>query len=121
MKTLLLVTLIFFNFNSFAQKKEKREVNDDSYGSKSLMIQEQKPVDLKLPGQYLKKAGNSFATSMLITTLTAVAGSVVSKKSQRNANIIYIGGGLVGFGCFLSGATYLTKAGDELDRYIMQK
>jgi hypothetical protein len=99
---------------SFAQNK----VQDDTYGTKSLMIQDKQTVTLKLPGLYLKKAGNNFAASMLFSLLTGIAGSQIAKNNPKNANYVYAAGGVISIGLFISGASNLSKAGEEIDKAL---
>lgn len=109
--TTLFLTVIISN--SFAQSRPQ----DDTYG-KSLMIQEQKPVIIKMPGQYLKKAGNNFAASIVVSILTGIAGTQIAKKNTKNANYAYIGGAAISLGLFLSGSNNLSKAGEEIDKVL---
>ena len=109
--TLLLITAIS---TTFAQNK----VQDDTYGQKSLMFQDKKTVTLKMPGIYLKRAGNNFATSILISLLTGIAGSQIAKDKPRTANYVYAIGGVTSIGLFISGASNLSKAGEEIDKAL---
>lgn len=113
-KTLTTLLLIATISTAIAQNK----IQDDTYGTKSLMFQDKKNVTLKLPGIYLKKAGNNFAASALFSLLAGIAGSQIAKNNPKSANYVYAAGGAISIGLFISGASNLSKAGEEIDKAL---
>lgn len=114
MKKTLTVLFLFSICTAFAQTRQQ----DDTYGIKSLMIQEQKTVTLKMPGVYFQKAGNCFVASAIVSLITAVAGSQIAKNNVKAANYTYAAGGVISIGLFISGSTNLAKAGEEIDKVL---